>query len=177
MGSSCSLLEVGQVEGQREGVGAEFAVSWRCQLVWGSLMDNLEEQKQLCLLGAPLLCSWRWQSTQRWQIILQRLGSGKLDTGHCGRDGCGRRKQGNNEVWGSVGQDVRRWDGIGKGWGKVGYYGMRQDRIEMKNGGTGQMGLEGMEESETQWEKMGWTWDEERWGRTDGMGLGMDEGR
>lgn len=43
------------MEGQREGVGAVFAVSWRCQLVWGSLKDYLEEPKPLCLLGAPLL--------------------------------------------------------------------------------------------------------------------------
>lgn len=45
--------------------------------------------------------------------------------GHSGRDGCGRRKRGSNEVWGNVGQDERRWNGIGKGWGKVGHYGMR----------------------------------------------------
>lgn len=45
--------------------------------------------------------------------------------GHSGRDGCGRRKRGSNEVWGNVGQDERRWNGNGKGWGKVGHYGIR----------------------------------------------------
>lgn len=47
---------------------------------------------------------------------------------------------------------------------------MRPDGIEMKKGGIGQMGLEGIEESETWWDKTGWDWDGMTKGRVGQVG-------